>query len=50
MDELSGLRSFRFGMFRIIYAVVDKDLIEIVTTGTRTRVYEETYRIISREQ
>ena len=50
MNELGGLRSFRFGMFRSIYALLDKDLIEIVTIGPRTRVYEETYRIISREQ
>ena len=50
MDELGGLRSFRFGMFRSIYALLDKDIIEIVTIGPRTRVYEETYRIISREQ
>ena len=50
VDELSGLHSFRLGKFRIIYALVDKDLIEVVVIGPRKRVYEETYRIISREQ
>lgn len=47
--QLHGLRSFRLGKIRIIYAVAADDVIEIVTIGPRKRVYEETYRIISRE-
>ena len=48
-EELSGLRSFRVGRIRIIYAIASKSVIEIVTIGPRRTVYEETYRIISRE-
>ena len=49
-EELKGLRSFRVGRIRIIYAIASKKLIEIVTVGPRKTVYEETYRIISREK
>ncbi|HJN51876.1 MAG: type II toxin-antitoxin system RelE/ParE family toxin [Pseudomonadales bacterium] len=48
-EELRGLRSFRMGRIRIIYAIASKKLIEIVAIGPRKPVYEETYRIISRE-
>jgi mRNA interferase RelE/StbE len=47
-DELSGLRSFRVGRFRIIYQV-KKRIIEIVAVGPRHRIYEETYLILKRE-
>jgi mRNA interferase RelE/StbE len=47
-DELSGLRSFRVGRFRIIYRVAD-NIVEIVAIGPRERIYEETYRILKRE-
>jgi mRNA interferase RelE/StbE len=46
-DELSGLRSFRVGRFRIIYAV-KKNIIEIVAVGPRERIYEETYLLLKR--
>ncbi len=46
-DELSGLRSFRVGRFRIIYAA-KKNIIEIVAVGPRERIYEETYRLLKR--
>jgi mRNA interferase RelE/StbE len=46
-DELSGLRSFRVGRFRIIYDV-KKNIIEIVTVGPRERIYEETYLAMKR--
>ena len=49
-EELRGLRSFRVGRIRIIYAIASKTLIEIVTIGPRRTVYEETYRIIKRER
>jgi len=48
-DELAGLRSFRVGSFRIIYRVIRK-VIEIVAIGPRERIYEETYRLLKREQ
>ena len=49
VDELRGLRSFRLGRMRIIHAISERDRIDIVTIGPRKRVYEETYRIISRK-
>ena len=47
--ELQGLRSFRVGRIRVIYSVVSMTLIEIVSIGPRKSIYEETYKIISRE-
>lgn len=49
-EELKGLYSFRVGNIRIIYAVAEKDIIEIVTIGPRKNIYEETYKIINREK
>ena len=48
VDELRGLRSFRLGRIRIVYAVNKDSGIDIVTIGPRKRIYEETYRIVSR--
>ena len=48
-DELSGLRNFRVSRFRIIYRISKKQLIEVVTIGPRDRIYEETFRIISKQ-
>ncbi len=48
-DELEGLRSFRVSRFRIIYRISEKQMIEVVAIGPRERIYEETFRIISRE-
>jgi len=48
-DPLSGLRSFRVSRFRIIYRLMTKGQIEVVALGPRERIYEETYRIVSRE-
>ena len=45
-DELSGLRSFRVGRFRIIYRVATKRIIEIVAIGPRKTIYDETYRFL----
>lgn len=45
---MRGLRSARLGKIRIVYAINDSGSIDIVTIGPRKRVYEETYRIISR--
>lgn len=44
--ELEGLRSFRIGSFRIIYKV-HRDILDVVAVGPRTRIYEETYRIVA---
>ena len=48
--ELSGLRSFRVGRFRVIYRVSDQKLIEIVTIGPRENIYEETFRLLKRKE
>ena len=48
-DELKGLRSFRVSRFRIIYRIAEPKEIQIVAIGPRDRIYEETYRLISKE-
>ncbi len=50
MDELSGLRSFRISSFRIIYRIKEPEQIELVAIGPRERIYEETFRIIQKEE
>jgi len=50
MDELSGLRSLRISSFRIIYRIKEPRQIELVAIGPRERIYEETFRIIQREE
>jgi len=49
-DELSGLRSFRISSFRIIYRIKEPAQIELVAIGPRARIYEETFRIIQKEE
>ncbi len=46
-DELSGLRSYRIGRFRLVYRVAGS-IIEIVAVGPRARIYEETWRRVRR--
>jgi len=48
-DELSGLRSFRIGSFRIIYRIKEPEQIELVAIGPRERIYEETFRMIQKK-
>ena len=49
-DELSGLRSYRVGRFRIVYRMAARGkIIELVAIGPRARVYEDTLRLIRRE-
>ena len=49
-DDLDGMRSFRIKRYRIIYRIVDKaSELEIIAVGPRKNIYEETFRIISRE-
>jgi len=47
-EELRGLRSFRVVRPRIIYRVASKGIIEMIATGPRRTVYEETYRLLKR--
>jgi mRNA interferase RelE/StbE len=49
--ELAGLRSLRVSRFRIVYRMAARSRnIEIVAIGPRERIYEETFRLIQREQ
>ena len=48
-DELEGLRSFRVSRFRIVYGIAEPKEIQIVAIGPRGRIYEATYRLISKE-
>jgi len=48
-DELEGLKSYRVSRFRMIYRVGKGKVIEIVAVGPRKRIYEETFRILSKE-
>ena len=49
-EELAGLRTFRIKRFRIIYKVPTKKQINIIALGPRKYIYEETFRIISKDQ
>jgi mRNA interferase RelE/StbE len=45
-DDLAPLISFRTGRLRIVYEVSEKEL-RIVAVGPRSRIYEETLRLIN---
>jgi mRNA interferase RelE/StbE len=47
-DELRGLRSFRVGKFRIVYKI-SRRTIEVVAVGPRSKIYEETLRLVRPE-
>ncbi len=49
-EELAGLWSFRVSRFRIIYRMRGTKQIEIVAVGPRERIYEETFKLIKKEQ
>jgi len=49
-DELSALRSFWIKKCRIIYRVSQNNEFSIVAVGPRKYIYEETFRIIKREE
>ena len=50
-DELEGLRRFRVARFRIIYRILDEErTLEIVAIGPRENIYEETYRLVGRDE
>ena len=48
-EELAGLRTFQIKRFRIIYKVSTKKQIDIIALGPRKYIYEETFRIISKD-
>ena len=48
--DLKGLRSFRVGRFRIVYRIASNRIIELIAVGPRKTIYQETYRIIRKEQ
>jgi mRNA interferase RelE/StbE len=50
-EELNSLRSYRVKRYRIIYRIVapPEKILEIVAIGPRKNIYEETFKIISRE-
>jgi len=48
-DELEGLRSYQISRFRIIYRLSSNQIIDVVAIGPRETIYEETYRIIKKE-
>jgi mRNA interferase RelE/StbE len=49
-EELTGLRSFRVSRYRIIYRISPAGQVELVAIGPRDRIYEETYRLLKKEQ
>ncbi|MBN2061641.1 MAG: type II toxin-antitoxin system RelE/ParE family toxin [Deltaproteobacteria bacterium] len=49
-DELDGLGSFRVKGLRIISQVENGKEINIVALGPRAYIYEETYRLLKREE
>ncbi len=50
-DDLKGLNSFRVKRYRIVYRILPKQkILEIVTVGPRKNIYEETFRLIRKEQ
>ena len=49
-EELTGLRTYKVGRFRIIYRESSENYIEVVAIGPRKTIYEETFRIIKKEQ
>jgi len=50
-EELHGLRSYRIKRYRVIYRIVAPEkILEIIAIGPRKNIYEETFKIISRER
>ncbi|MDO9372290.1 MAG: type II toxin-antitoxin system RelE/ParE family toxin [Gammaproteobacteria bacterium] len=49
-EELAGLWSFRVSRFRIIYRMRGAQQIEIIAVGPRERIYEETFKLMRKEQ
>ena len=49
-DELEGLRSFRVSRFRVVYRIASDSIVEILAIGPRERIYEETLRLVRKEE
>jgi len=49
-DELKDLKSFKVRRFRVIYRISSKTIIELVAVGPRKNIYEETFKLITKEQ
>jgi len=48
-EELAGLWSFRVSHFRIIHKIVTKE-IQIIAIKPRSKIYQETYRTLSKSK
>jgi len=49
-EELHGLRSYRVKRYRVVCRIVAPEkFLEIIAIGPRKNIYEETFKIISRE-
>ena len=49
-ETMHGLRSYRIKRLRVIYQIVAPEkIMEIIAIGPRKNIYEETFKIISRE-
>ncbi len=49
-DELAGLRSFGVGRLRVIYRTAAGQVIEVVAVGPRKVIYEETFRLLKKNE
>jgi mRNA interferase RelE/StbE len=50
-EELKGLRSYKVKRYRIIYRIrLKNNQVEIITIGPRSVIYNETFRILSKNQ
>lgn len=49
-QELSGLRSFRVGRYRIVYKFEGRATLEIVAVGPRKVIYTETYLLLRKSK
>jgi mRNA interferase RelE/StbE len=49
-EELHGMRSYRVKKYRVVYRnIASEKILEIIAIGPRKNIYEETFKIISRE-
>ena len=48
--DLAGLWTFRVGRLRIVYRIAPGRVVELVAVGPRSTIYEETYRLIRKQQ
>jgi len=50
-EELHGMKSYKVKKYRIIYRIVCKNMeLEVIAVGPRRNIYEETFKIISKEE